>query len=616
MIKMHFMFKFLACNIILMFGAITIAAASSGEYLSPLALVSDQAGQHLYVAEATAKQLAFFGMASGKLEKVASLPLNPTGIAISPDGKTLYSTGDSPEGKVFAVSTDTGKILFEIPVGHTPVSPVATPDGKTLFVANRFNNNIAVIDLETKKLASTIPVKREPVAMVLTPDARLLFVANHLPYGAMESGYASAEISVIDTASRQLAGSIRLPNGSTGLRGICASPDGKYVYVTHILARYQMPTTQLERGWTNTNAVSVIDVSAKKYVNTILLDNLDLGAANPWGVACSGDGAWLCVTHAGTNELSIIDRKSMHDKLDRLEKGEKVSGTSLTPGDVSYDLSFLVGIRRRIPLSGIGPRGIAMAGQSAWVAEYFSDSITSVDMRPDAVAPAKSFLLGPAITPDPARKGEMLFNDATICFQKWQSCASCHPDGRADALNWDLLNDGIGNPKQTKSLLLAHKTPPMMALGVRKNAETAVRSGMKFILFSVHSEIENESIDEYLKTMQPVPSPYLVKGQLSEAAERGKKIFEKAGCARCHPGPLYTDLKSYDIGLGVDLDAGKPFDTPTLVEIWRTAPYLYDGRASTMHEAFTKWNKGDKHGITSNLSESELNDLVEFILSL
>ncbi len=40
------------------------------------------------------------------------------------------------------------------------------------------------------------------------------------------------------------------------------------------------------------------------------------------------------------------------------------------------------------------------------------------------------------------RKGEFYFHDAGICYQGWQSCASCHPgEGRSDALNWDLLND-------------------------------------------------------------------------------------------------------------------------------------------------------------------------------
>src|SRR5204862_1447522 len=83
------------------------------------------------------------------------------------------------------------------------------------------------------------------------------------------------------------------------------------------------------------------------------------------------------------------------------------------------------------------------------------------------------------------RKGEKLFNDGLLSFQGWLSCASCHgPDGRVDGLNWDLLNDGIGNPKNTKSLLLAHRTPPAMSQGVREDAEEAVRAGIRHILFA------------------------------------------------------------------------------------------------------------------------------------
>ena len=45
-----------------------------------------------------------------------------------------------------------------------------------------------------------------------------------------------------------------------------------------------------------------------------------------------------------------------------------------------------------------------------------------------------------------------------------------------DGLNWDLLNDGIGNPKSTKTLLYSHATPPAMISGIRADAETAVRA--------------------------------------------------------------------------------------------------------------------------------------------
>ena len=34
-------------------------------------------------------------------------------------------------------------------------------------------------------------------------------------------------------------------------------------------------------------------------------------------------------------------------------------------------------------------------------------------------------------------------------------------------------------------------------------------------------------------------------------------------------------------------------DVPTLAEVWRTAPYLQDGRAATMREVLTTYNPED-----------------------
>ena len=155
-----------------------------------------------------------------------------------------------------------------------------------------------------------------------------------------------------------------------------------------------------------------------------------------------------------------------------------------------------------------------------------------------------------------------------------------------------------------------------MITGVRDTAETAVRASFKFSMFVVGSEKDAKAIDKYLKSLKPVPSPYLVKGKLSQAAKLGKKIFIKAKCSLCHSGSLHTDLKKYNVGTGKGREKGLQFDTPTLTEVWRTAPYLYDGRALTIKEVLMKHNDSDKHGVTSSLTEKEINDLVEFILSL
>ncbi|MHC4631315.1 MAG: beta-propeller fold lactonase family protein [Planctomycetota bacterium] len=609
-------------SVVLLFSAVLVTQAANvdRDYLSPLDVVADKAGRTLYLAEATANQIAVFDVEAGKVTKVISVPARPSGLALAPDGSKLYVTGAASDGRVFVVNLQTGNITKRLPAGHTPIAPVVSPDGKTLYVCNQFNNNVSVIDLDSGRESTKIAVSREPVAAAITADGKSLFVANHLPAGVSDGDYAAAEVSVIDTTSHKVITCLQLPNGSTSLRDITIAPDGKHAYITHILARYQLPTTQLERGWMNTNALTIIDVPNKKLLNTVLLDDVDLGAANPWGVTCTADGKYICVTTAGTHELSVIDRTKLHDKLARVAAGQKVSEASSSPQDVPNDLSFLVTLKRRLKLTGNGPRGLTIIGTKAYIAEYFTDSLGVVDINPDIRPRAKSLGLGARKPITTVRKGEMFFHDATLCFQKWQSCSSCHPgSGRAEALNWDLLNDGLGNPKNTRSLLLAHKTPPAMAMGARPDAETAVRAGITHIQFAVRPEEDAVAIDEYLKRLKrlvPTASPYLVRGRLSKRAKRGQKLFKIAECASCHTPGLYTNLKKYDLGTGKLLDKGTSFDTPTLIEVWRTAPYLHDGRAETMADVLKEHNPDDRHGRTSNLTDTQIEALAEFVLSL
>lgn len=602
-----------ACTILL---PIIGWAQPANEYLSPLAAAVSPDGAQVYIAEYSAHQVAVFDTPAKTVSRTMAVPEAPSGLALSPDGAKLYVTGAAPAGKVFVLDAASGNVLAAIAVGHTPCAPVLSPDGTTLYVCNQFTNDVSIIDTASGTETAKVAVQRQPAAAAISPDGKLLFVTNLLPSGPSDGDYAASTVSIIDTASKQVAANVQLPNGSTALHGVCVSPDGQFAYVTHVLARYLLPTTQLERGWMNTNALSVIDVKQQKPVNTVLLDSVDLGAANPWGVACSADGKWLVVAHAGTHEISLIDRGALHDKLAKVAAGEKVTEVSAAPEDVPNDLSFMVGLQRRIPLGGNGPRNLVLAGNTAYVPEYFSDTLGIIDLANSDRPGVSSIALGPEKPISMIRLGERLFNDASMCFQKWQSCATCHPDARVDGLNWDLLNDGLGNPKNTKSMLLAHQTPPTMSLGVRDKAETAVRSGIKYIQFVVRPESDAEAIDEYLKSLQPVPSPYLLNGALGESAQRGTKVFEQAGCATCHPAPLYTNLGQVNVGTGKDREADKPFDTPTLIESWRTAPYLHDGRAATMKDVLKKYNSGDQHGVTSTLTEEQLDDLAAFVLSL
>jgi cytochrome c peroxidase len=261
---------------------------------------------------------------------------------------------------------------------------------------------------------------------------------------------------------------------------------------------------------------------------------------------------------------------------------------------------------------------LVLSGDTAYAAEYFSDSLSRISLDGKGTQIAHAIALGPKQPMSVVRWGEQLFHDAEHCFQNWQSCTTCHPsEGRPDGLNWDLLLDGIGNPKNTKNLLLAHQTPPTSALGIRANAEVSVRSGLKFIEFAIRPDEEASAIDEYLKALTPVDSPHLVKGALSESASRGEAVFEEVGCAGCHPSPLYTNMKQYDVGTGRGPEENARFDTPTLVELWRTAPYLHDGRAATLRDMLVSPDSDDRHSaMVSDLSEEGLSDLIEFVLSL
>ena len=121
----------------------------------------------------------------------------------------------------------------------------------------------------------------------------------------------------------------------------------------------------------------------------------------------------------------------------------------------------------------------------------------------------------------------------------------------------------------------------------------------------------------YLSSLKPESSPFLVDGKLSASARRGEELFEgKAGCKKCHPDALGADMKPHDIGTRGRFDRpDDEFYTPKLVELYRTAPFLHDGRAASLMDVFTKHDPEGKHGKASKLTPKELADLVEYLKS-
>lgn len=595
----------------LMFGVVSgaVSSVAAQQYLS-LADI-DLSEQTLHVTAASAQQVIQVEIDGGAVIGRITFPVPISGTVLSPDGKWLYATGGVSVGEVFVVDLGAGQIVQSIPVGHSPNAPVLSPDGQRLYVCNQFDNDVSIIDLIAARELARVPVVREPVAADVSKDGRYLFVANLIPQGRADGDYIASTISVIDTEALS-ASQIPLVNGAEGVRGLKVSPDGQYVFATHIMARYQVPVTQLERGWVITNALSVIRVSDQSLLYTVLLDDMTLGFPNPWAIGFSGDGAALVVSSAGGQEVSVVNLPQLLEKVQSQPK----------PADnevhlyAHNDLSFLSGIRKRIALNGNGPRSLVVQGDRAYVANYFTDSIDVVDFSNLDAVTVESIELNPGMQLTQARQGELFFHDGSLCFQKWLSCSSCHPDARTDALNWDNLNDGIGNPKNVKSMLQAHLTPPMNWLAVREDFQVSVRAGLRHTQFSVRPEADALAIDAYIESLEPTPSPYLVDGDLSESARRGQRLFKTQRCNRCHDGELYTDMEQHEVGTATGVDVGRPIDTPSLIELWRTAPYMHDGRAATVRDVIMT----DSHAAIFErmkwLDDQEIADLEQFLLSL
>jgi YVTN family beta-propeller protein len=565
-------------------------------------------GKTLAVIDATCFSVILMDPMKRTILRAIKLDGAPSGLAWSGDGKRLF-VAESGSSRITELDPANGAVIRRLSTGRYPRGLVVAPGRKLLLAADWGLDQITVIDLASGTTKAKLPVGRQPTAVAITPDESLAFVSNLLPATAATAPDTATEVSVIDLQTLKAKPAIRLPLGSTNTRGIAISGDGRTAFVVHTLGRFNLPTTQLDRGWVNTNALTLIDVASNKIAATVLLDQVMDGAADPWDVAVDPAGLRLFISLSGVHQLAVID-------LERLPEILKQS-----PELLVNDLAALYrgNLIRRIDLPVQGPRGLAVSPDSKLIAiaGYFSGNVVLTDLNGGnpAVIP-----LGPQPPPSLARQGEAIFHDAGRCFQRWLSCVSCHPDARADGLNWDLLNDGLGNPKNARSLVLADRTPPLMSHAARSNLGACVRAGFVHILFTEPKESDIEAVVAYIKSLKPVVSPYRKPdGSLTDSAARGEKIYNQpqVACAKCHPGPLFTDLAMTDVGTSRPFDRGvKTFDTTSLVELWRTAPYLHDGSAVTVRQILVEQNKKDLHGVTSKLTPAQIDDLVAYLLSL
>ena len=87
-------------------------------------------------------------------------------------------------------------------------------------------------------------------------------------------------------------------------------------------------------------------------------------------------------------------------------------------------------------------------------------------------------------------------------------------------------------------------------------------------------------------------------------------------CTTCHGGEKFSSYQVSDVGTRGEHDSVERFDAPHLINVFESGPYLHDGRAATLEEIWTVHNPQDRHGISSDWTQQQLNDLVEYLKSL
>ncbi len=571
-------------------------ATETPVYRSPNHVCVTRDGLRAYVVNQTADSVSVLDVPGRKVLLEIPVSSSPTHASLSRDETELFVT--SRYGYVIdVIGLGERRVVRTVPTAYEPYGLTVSSDGTRIFVANSISNTVSIVDAASGNRLYEVPVGRDPRYIAETPGGTRLVVGNGL----------SRNVSIVDPASRRVVETRALGRASL-LRQVLCSHDGRWVFVAHVVAHDEMMTLQLERGWINSNGFSVLDLDKPGHYVTLLLDRLLTGAANPWGLALSSDGRRLYVSLAGVHEVAIVDLEKA------LRLVEETGPDDVKALSENVEIVEKRGIALRVDAGGIGPRGLAVneAAGEVLVANYFSDSVSVLDAvsgEVRAVIP-----LGEPQEMTLWRKGEMLANDARICFQQWYSCASCHQeDATMDALNWDLMNDGTGNRKNAKSLHDAYDTPPTMWRGVRADMEAAVQGGQRFLGF-IPKPGNHEAFVAYFSAPRRAPNPYA--NQDPEILDRGEMVCYEARCHECHPPPTYTDGRKHDLDMLGDNDLKSRFDTPSLRECYRTGPYLHDGRADTLLGLFTKHNPNDLHGLTSKLTELERSDLLAYLMSL
>ena len=576
-------------------------------------------------------------------------------IDTTTDGRFL-AAANRDNGTVSIVDLMTGKLFHEIAVGSHPEGVTFLGTSPYIAVAVHGADQVVFCDVVGGTVNGRVDVFDEPYGIVSSLDGTKVYVTLEYPSQVVEIDVHARKISrIFGNGEAEIRGDAIAP---PFLRGIALSPkeDRLYVteYLTCVVRAISLKDGQEVDRWTanssdnlarqitlhprrakaymphirsrvNVNRgegsvvpfVSVLSTSAGegRRRTTMPMDafNSIFVVANPWETAISPDGKTLCAVFAGTDDMYVCD----------------------VIDDDYRELVF-----RRVVKLGHNPRAVKFSPSGKRIYVYNTLDFELVIYDSQTLRQISKVELCKNPLGEEKLLGKILFYSALepMVGRRWISCSSCHPDGDSDGRTW-LNPEGLRNTTALYGMAWTHPLHWSADRDETQDFEHTIRGqlmqGRGLISGKLNDSLDkpNKGLSKALDALasysngHSMPLSPHAKGGLSESAKRGQELFfsSETKCATCHTGPYFTDSKPvqpytlHDVGTGEsdkNEKIGPKYDTPTLLGIYRTAPYLHHGEAKTLEDVLRKCNPQDKHGKTSHLTDSQIGELVEFLKAM
>ncbi|MFW6205624.1 MAG: beta-propeller fold lactonase family protein [Gemmatimonadota bacterium] len=608
-----------SCHVYMNPGAL-VRSVIEDDYLSPHDLAIAPDGGRLYVVAEDADAVLVVDLADRTVVDRIQVGRRPHGIVLSPDGRTAY-VSNSWSDDVSVVDLAGSLVTGTLPTGMAPADLALDPDGRTLFVANRGSDDISVIDLAEGRVVKRLAAGNNPYAVSVTDAGRLL-VTSRLTEGTHFRDPPRTEITVVDVEQGRVI-ERHFVESAHLLEGVDALPGGDLALATMVRPNNLVPASQVGQGWMLTYGLVAVRPGTGQPPVQLLLDDVNGYFADPYDVVVTPDGTRAFVTHAATDVVTAIDVPALRAVLDAAAAPDSAA---LFANHLGLSQRYVLA---RIPTAS-NPKRMAVApdGRHVYVAERLADRVAVIDV--ETLTVVDTIGLGGPDGVSTLRLGARQFHGARA-FQGQFSCRTCHPDLDQDALAWDFAGSGMGqNIVNTMTLRDIGRTSPFKWAGT--NTSLYMQDGIRFAKHLTRVDPfpteELRAVVAYIYAIEAPPNRYR-SAELTEAQRRGRALFERTRmidgtpippegrCITCHDGPYYTNREKFDVGTRRDTDKpGMLFDTPQLINLADTDPYLHDGSAPTLETIWTENSENDEHGVVSDLGKTELNDLIEYLRML